>query len=1065
MKHLILLFYSCFISFAARAQAPGIQWQRIYGSSDGDGPKAIRATPDGGFIAAGISYGNDQDVSGHNATSFFSDAWVVKLNSSGAIGWQRSLGGGLTDQAADIWPTPDNGYMLFGSTSSYDCGMPGTKGGSDYWLAKLDAEGNILWERTYGGSNEEQAKSLCPTPDGGYILAGTALSADGDVTGHHGNGSGDYWFLKVNASGDPEWNLATGGSSVEWLLQAVATRDGGCIAAGYAESSNGDLTGNKGSLDAWIVKISPGGTIAWQKNLGSSGGDQARSILQTPDDGYVFAGYASENDGDLAGILPSPGREEDYWIVRLDAAGNVLWQRTYGGFSSDIANSVVITSDGGFVVAGYSASSNEDFTCNNGGLDTWIIKLNTAGVLQWQRNIGGNNNDAPEQIIQTTDGNLLAAITTCSTDIPGYHSSATTHCQDMLIVKLSGGGAPLPGPSLTIEPVSGSICGETINTFRASASNMSATVRYQWTKNGSPVGTNHPVYQANDIVTGDMISCTATDPSGCDNAGQATATITTTAKTILQPSINIYSSSQVACNCKPISFSATVTGGGSNPVYEWRINGKKTGATTQHFIVSNIYTGDIVTCVYRDNSGCIANGEVISNAITMSTTQTQTITASITPSTNNICQGMNVGFTVTAIDPDLQPSYQWMINNNTAGTDSPSFWYSSLTNGDRVTCVITLAPGPCGSIPFTTDPVSVTVRPKTTPSILISSTSTNNEFCPGVPASFRALYANAGDNPLFQWMINGVNATGGNDAIFNTTALQNGDQVSCILMVDPAFAECATVPSVASTSITASIINRPAPVISISADKPAICQGETLSFSAAFSNAGTDPVMQWLVDGVIRGNGSGFSTNSLMNGSTVQCTLEPGAGACNIPLVSNTIIPVIHPRATVSIQPADTIIKPGTKAFLKVQAGPAPLTYQWSPASQLETPATGSSYTTALDKTVHYTLTVRTPNGCIASASNLVSVSGPFLMPSAFTPNRDGLNDLFIIPAHASIELEEFSIFDRWGIRIFSTKDIGKGWDGTVQGVPVESGAFVYLIRGKNNEGSIALKGTVTLVR
>jgi len=1064
MKYLIFLISLTFTCLSVRAQAPGIIWQRAYGSTDGDGPNTVRNTTDGGFIVAGFSYGNDHDVAGHNTSSFFSDAWIVKLSSTGAIQWQRSLGGGLSDQAADIWPTADNGYMLFGSTGSYDCGMPGTKGSQDYWLAKLDAEGNIVWQRTYGGSGEEQAKSLCPTPDGGFILTGSTRSNDGDVAGYHGNGSGDYWFLKVNAAGDPQWSLATGGASEEWLLQAVPTTDGGCIAAGYAQSSDGDLSGNNGSLDAWIVKIRPDGTIGWQKNFGSSGSDEARSIIQTADGGYVFSGYATENDRDLTGVLPGGGREEDCWIVRLDPAGSILWQKTYGGFLANIATSIVATSNG-FVIAGQSFSSNGDLSCNNGGLDTWIIKLNNTGALQWQRSIGGSGNDVPVQIIQTGNGDLLTAITTCSPDIPGYHPSTTANCQDVLLVRLSAGGTAVPAPSLAIEPGSGGICNGVTNSFRASASNMSATVKYQWTKNGSPVGTDHPVYQASNILPGDVISCTATNPPGCDNVAQVTASITAAAKPVLQPAITISSSSQVACNCKAISFSATVTGGGTDPVYEWRINGKNIGAMTKNFIVSNIYPGDIVTCAYRDNSGCIPNGEVVSNAITMSTTHTQTLTASVIPSTSNICQGMLVRFTVTAIDPDFQPSYQWMINGNTVGTDSPVFSTSSLVNGENITCVITLAPGPCGSQPYTTPPVGIIVRPKTTPTILISSTSTTNEFCPGIPASFQALKANAGDHPSYQWMINGVIVPGTNNAIFNTTALQNGDQVSCLLTVDPAYAECSNALSVTSTSITASIINRPAPTISISVDKLAICQGETINFAAAINHAGTEPLLEWLVDGVVRATGSSFSTSSLTNGSPVYCSLKPGAGACNIPLTSNIIMPVIYAKPVVSIQPADTIIKPGTKALLRVQAGPGPLAYQWSPAAQVESPTVGTTFTIALDKTVRYNLTVRTPDGCVASATTIVNVSGPFLMPSAFTPNRDGLNDLFIIPAHANIELEDFSIFNRWGIRIFSTNNTGKGWDGMVNGVPVDSGTFVYIIKGKNSEGNVLLKGTVTLIR
>ena len=227
----------------------------------------------------------------------------------------------------------------------------------------------IMWQKSLGGSDWDWAYSIQQTSDGGFIVAGGSYSNDVYVTGNHG--STDYWVLKLKPSGDIEWQKSLGGSDADEAFSIQQTSDGGFIVAGYSESNDGDVTGNHGWYDYWVVKLNTSGAIDWQKSLGGSYSDAAYSIQQTSDDGFIVAGGSYSDDGDVTENHLSA----DYWVVKLNSSGNIEWQKSLGGSDDDIATSIQQTSDGGFIVAGYSGSNNGDVTGNHGNVDYWIVKL------------------------------------------------------------------------------------------------------------------------------------------------------------------------------------------------------------------------------------------------------------------------------------------------------------------------------------------------------------------------------------------------------------------------------------------------------------------------------------------------------------------------------------------------------------------------------------------------------------------------------------------------------------------------------------------------------------------
>ncbi|MFI5134297.1 MAG: T9SS type A sorting domain-containing protein [Chitinophagales bacterium] len=427
---LISLFVFLFQS--VYSQLPhAIEWQKSFGGSNNDEARSIQQTTDNGFIVAGFSSSNNDDVTGnHNDNDF----WIVKLDADGNLVWQKSLGGSASDQAYSIQQTTDGGYIVAGSSNSNDGDVSGHHGSlsyTDYWVVRLDASGNLVWQKSLGGSNDELASSVQQTADGGFIVAGDSWSTDGDVTGHHGSTSyNDYWIVKLDAGGNLIWQKSFGGSDFDFVHSVQQTNDGGFLNAGDTYSDDGDVSGNHGGFDYWIIKLDTAGNLTWQKSLGGSDADFAESFQQTSNGGFIIGGISYSIDGDVSGNHGG----YDVWIVKLDAEGNLVWEKSFGGSNDDGATSLQLDNDGGFIVSGFSDSNDGDVSGNHDLDDYWIVKIDTAGNLTWQKSLGGSYNDEAHSIQQTNDGGFIVAGNSYSDDgdVSGNHGG-----EDYWIFKLS----------------------------------------------------------------------------------------------------------------------------------------------------------------------------------------------------------------------------------------------------------------------------------------------------------------------------------------------------------------------------------------------------------------------------------------------------------------------------------------------------------------------------------------------------------------------------------------------------------------------------------------------------
>jgi len=424
MKTLTLLF-STLLALNLHAQNPVISWQKSLGGSNEEIASSIQQTSDGGYIVAGYSGSTNGEVTGNHGNG---DYWIVKLSSTGDTIWQKSLGGSLSDMANSIQQTSDGGYIVAGYSSSTNGDVTGNHGVYDYWIVKLSSSGTIIWQKSIGGSSQDYTSTIQQTSDGGYIIAGSSQSTNGDVTGNHGNF--DCWIVKLNSSGTLIWQKSLGGSGDDFAYQIRQTSDGGYIVAGVSSSTNGDVTENHGNEDYWIIKLNSSGVLMWQKSLGGSGTDVAYSIQQTSDGGFIVAGYSGSNDSDVTGNNGS----DDYWIVKLSPVGDTIWQKSLGGSGADVATSIQQTSDGGFIVAGVTSSNDGDMSgIHHGGIDYCIIKLNSTGNILWHKLLGGSNEEITYSIQQTSDYGYIVAGYSNSTDgdVTGNHGD-----RDYWIVKL-----------------------------------------------------------------------------------------------------------------------------------------------------------------------------------------------------------------------------------------------------------------------------------------------------------------------------------------------------------------------------------------------------------------------------------------------------------------------------------------------------------------------------------------------------------------------------------------------------------------------------------------------------
>lgn len=393
----VLLLQVCtLLPLSIFAQLTPLNWALKYGGSNVDIPYSIKCTADGGTIVAGYTVSEDGQVGSHANREYW-DLWVLKLSACGAMEWQISLGGMGYESARDIAQTSDGGYIVLGETNSTNgdvvAGFGGTK---DVWLIKLSATGTLQWQKRYGGNGLDIGHHISILPNGDFLIAATTSSSDGDVMGNH-NSDGSFtdgWIFRVNATGTLLYSKCFGGSKNDELLKIVQVGSRTFI-AGYSNSTDGDIPPSQKNYDAWLLALDAGGNKIFSKIYGGSQNDVAYGITAGADGSLTLCGYSTSNDGDVSGARGS----QDYWVFNVTLTGNLQWQTVLGGSDADYCNAILTDTDGGYIAAGISYSSDADVTDARGLGDYWLVKLSANGTTLWTQNLGGSGNDHLRNIV------------------------------------------------------------------------------------------------------------------------------------------------------------------------------------------------------------------------------------------------------------------------------------------------------------------------------------------------------------------------------------------------------------------------------------------------------------------------------------------------------------------------------------------------------------------------------------------------------------------------------------------------------------------------------------------
>lgn len=369
MKKSVLLLSVILALGCSTALGQDTLWTRTYGGAEGDNGYSVQQTSDGGYIIVG-------ETSSFGGGAI--DVYLVKTDGNGDTLWTRAIGDTGYDMGYSVEQTSDGGYIVAGVTTSFGAGR------RDIYLVKTGANGDTSWTKTCGDRNDDSGSLVRQTMNGEYLLVGTTYS--------FGNGAADVYFLRIDVNGDTVWTKTYGGTDSEagWWFQK--TSDGGYVIVGQTMSFG------SGDKDVYLVKTDENGEALWTRAYGGPGDDRGYWVGQTPDEGYLVAGWTTSFG---AGGL-------DIYVIKTDANGDTLWTKTHGGSSDDVGKSLVLTPDGGYLIAGYTSSFGQ------GGFDVYLFRADANGDSLWATTYGGVEDDGAHSVQATTDGGYIIAGYTAS---------------------------------------------------------------------------------------------------------------------------------------------------------------------------------------------------------------------------------------------------------------------------------------------------------------------------------------------------------------------------------------------------------------------------------------------------------------------------------------------------------------------------------------------------------------------------------------------------------------------------------------------------------------------------
>lgn len=414
-----IVLYVLFILSSSIAIAQDILWEKSYGGLDTEYLFDAYPTMDNGFILAGSSL---SDASGNKSENNIHglDYWICKMDENASMEWERSFGGDGMDMLISLAYTAEGGFVLAGNSTSLKSNFKKetNRGQEDIWVIKLRPDGEEEWQKTIGGSGKDVVSKIIQTPDRGFIIGGSSSSL-GVIEGNAkvekrspNYGHLDYWLIKLNSNGIIEWERTYGGKYKDQLESLSLTNDNGYIVGGYSNSPTSEIKSENPigiGGDYWILKLDEKGNIEWQKTIGGDGDDHLHQIIQTKDNGYVVGGSSSSQ---YEGYKTQANRNGiDFWVIKLDEFGDIIWQETYDFGEVDVLTSLVESVDGSLLIGGHIQNKNyfQISSKDKGVNDFVLIKVDEDGEKLWKTFVGSTGQEILRKVIITRDGDYVLA--------------------------------------------------------------------------------------------------------------------------------------------------------------------------------------------------------------------------------------------------------------------------------------------------------------------------------------------------------------------------------------------------------------------------------------------------------------------------------------------------------------------------------------------------------------------------------------------------------------------------------------------------------------------------------
>ena len=598
---------------------------------------------------------------------------------------------------------------------------------------------------------------------------------------------------------------------------------------------------------------------------------------------------------------------------------------TYALFNSPSTDcSFTVTVNSGITPTIYINASGTEI-CPGQQVVFTTIQFNGGATPSYQWKLNGTNipgaTSATYQSTSLTDGDIVSVLMTSSLGC----ASPQTALSNTILINVSSSVAPLVNLGVSATK----ICTGTPVNFIAIPTNGGISPTYQWKLNGNIIpGVTGSTYQSSTLANGDHVTVTMTSSLACANPQTATITgFTMTVTPTLPPSVYLESSYTTICAGTTATFYANPTNGGTDPSYQWKINGNNVGSDSDVYSSSSLHNGDIVSVAMTSSLGCASPQSALSSSTTMTVLPSSPASVNINASSTTICAGTTVTFKISQVTAGA--SYQWQLNgNNIPGAPDTTYQSSSLQNGDKIKVIMTQY-SPCfPTSSVASNEITISVNAAVTPSVIIGASATT--ICPGQLVTFTATPTNGGNNPNYGWTLNG-NDVGSNSNTYQSSTLHNGDVIKVGI---GSSLSCASPITVYSNTIAMTVGSGVTPSVSINASAIDICAGQQVTFTATPTNGGSDPIYQWKLNGNnVGSNSSTYQTTSLANTDTIKIVMTSSLSCATFPIatsnyismdVSTSVLPSVSITADLTYICQGELVK-----FTATPTNGGNPTYQW----------------------------------------------------------------------------------------------------------------------------------------